>query len=261
MAPADPGGGATGDRRGPVGAALRALGALPESIHPAAAALLLLGLVSLAGLERCEKVLGPILLSLFAAALLLGGVALLEWRYGYGGRRYASTAGLVLLPFAGAGFLLAGRLLGRLGGPLGRPVVAFGLLAAATAVPLAVGAVLERDEGGAEAREVGLRIRDLADRAAPPRIATFGEPRVAWYAGGEDVRLLREFGVRPGSPEPEARRRTDALRWYLRGRTHADFVVLREGDDRVPPGFPGEDAGPPAVSAGGLRAWRVEKVR
>jgi hypothetical protein len=257
---ADPGG-APAESSGPGGAALRAAASTADALHPVPAAFVLLGLVSLAALGRCGRQWGPVLLQALAAATFVGGVALLEWRYGYGGRRHASTAAVALLPFAGPGMLLAGRLLARLGGPLRRPVVALGLIALGTAAPLAAGALLRRDVPGLEAREVGLRIRALAVAGAMPRVATFGEPRVAWYAGGADVPLLREFGVPRGSPAEEARRRADALRWFLQGRTRADFVALRDGDRRVPPGFPGRSAGPPDAVSGALRAWRVERLR
>ena len=269
--PADPGGAAPAERHALPAAALQAAGAIPEAIHPFPAALALLGLATLVGRRRCGRFLGPPLLVLAAALLFLGAVVMTEWRYGYGGRRHASMAGTALLPFAGAGLLLAGTLLARIGGPLRRPVAALGLLLFAGGGSLLAGAFLQRDAAGGEAREMGLRLRALAvpgpaGPTAPagparPRIATFGEPRVAWYAGGEDVGLLHEFGVVPGTPPADAALRGGSLRWFLEGRAGVDFLVLREGDDRVPPGVPGPGSGPPVASAGSLRAWRVADLR
>ncbi len=259
--PADPGGAAPAGRPGLPAAALRAAGAIPEALHPVPAVLALLGIATLLGRRGCGKALGPPLLLLCAAGLFLAGVALLEWRYGYGGRRHAAMAGVALLPFAGAGFLAAGGLLGRVGGPLRRPAVALGLLLFAVAVPLGILALLHRDAGGMEAREMGRDLRALAPAGARLRVATFGEPRVAWYAGGEDVPLLRTYGVRPGTKPADAARKGDSLRWFLVGPSGIDFLVLREGDERVPPGVPGPAAGPPAAKAGGLRAWRAADAK
>jgi hypothetical protein len=255
--PADPGGAAPPERHSLPAAALQAAGALPEAMHPAPAVLALLGLLSLVAMRRCGKVIGPPLFVLAAAGLFLSGVVLLEWRYGYGGRRHAAMAGTVLLPFAGAGLVLAGSLLAKAGGPFRRPVVSLGLLAFGTAGALLAGALLQRDASGAEAREMGLKILALAAPGAPPRVATFGEPRVAWYAGGRDVPMLREYGVRPGTAPADALRKGDALRWHLKSRSGIAFLVLCDGDDRVPPGVPGPAAGPPAATSGRLRAWRV----
>jgi hypothetical protein len=255
--PADPGGAAPAERHGPAAAALQAAGAIPEAIHPWPALLALLGLAGLLRKERCGKVLGPPLLLLFTAGLFLGGVALLEWRYGYGGRRHASTAGLLLLPFAGEGLLAAAALLGRAGGPLRKPAVALGLLALGGSAALAAGALLQRDRSGAAARELGIRLRGSGPAGQPLTVATFGEPRIAWYAGGVDVRLLREFGVRPGTAPADAARMADGLRWHLRGRFGAAIVAIEEGDPRVPPGFPGAGAPGPLAAAGRLRAWRT----
>jgi hypothetical protein len=109
---------------------------------------------------------------------------------------------------------------------------------------------------------VGLSLRALAAPGAPPpRIATFGDPRVAWYAGGSDVRLVREFRVRPGASPADAARVGDALRWFLGGRNGADFVVLWQGDDRIPPGVPGPGGGEPVATSGNLRAWRTAGIR
>jgi hypothetical protein len=256
-APTDPGGAAPAERHSLPAAVLQATGALPEAMHPAPAVLAFVGLLSLFAMRRCGKVIGPPLFVLAAAGLFLGGVVLLEWRYGYGGRRHAAMAGTLLLPFAGAGLVRAGGLLGRIGGPFRRPVVALGILGFGTAAALLAGALLQRDASGAEAREMGRRLRALAAPGAPPRVATFGEPRIAWYAGGVDVPMLREFGLRPGTSPADAARRGDALRWHLKKPNGIAFLVLREGDDRVPPGVPGPAEGPPAATAGRLRAWRV----
>ncbi len=260
--PADPGGAVPAERHGLPAAALQALGALAEALHPAVVVFVLLGLGGLAGAKRCGKVLGPPLFVAAAAALFLGGVVLLEWRYGYGGRRHASMAALLLLPFAGRGFMDGAALLGRLGGPLRRPVAALGLLAAAVGGGLLAGALLQRDASGRDARNLGLQLRELSrETPGPVRVATFGEPRAAWYAGAGDVRLLRRFGVPPGAPPAAAAERAAALREFLRGPDAPTFLVLGQEDGRVPPGFPGEGAGPPAAEAGALRAWRVEAVR
>jgi 4-amino-4-deoxy-L-arabinose transferase-like glycosyltransferase len=259
--PADPGGAAPQERRGLPAAALRAAGAIPEALHAVPAVLALLGIATLVGRRGCGRALGPPVLLLCAAGFFLGGVALLEWRYGYGGRRHAAMAGVALVPFAGAGFLAAGNLLGRIGGPLRRPAVALGLLLVAVAVPLAALSLLHRDAGGMEAREMGRALRALAPAGAPVRVATFGEPRVAWYAAGEDVPLLREYGVRPGTAPADAARKGDALRWLLKRRSEIDFLVLRDDDQRVPPGVPGPAAGAPAAKAGGLRAWKASDAK
>lgn len=260
--PEDPGGAAPAERHSPGGAALQALGALPEALHPAVAALALLGVLSLFSAKPCGKVLGPPLFGLLAAGLFLGGVVLLEWRYGYGGRRHASMAGVLLLPFAGRGLLLAGEAARRAGGPLRRPLVALGAVSLLAAGGLLAGALLQRDRSGAEARALGLRLREIHGGGDPgPAVATFGEPRVAWYAGGGDVRLLRRFGRRPGAPPSEPAERAAALRWFLQGAEAPDYVVLRRDDDRVPPGIPGEAAGPPVAEEGALRAFRAAAIR
>lgn len=260
--PATQGGAAPAARPTLPRAVMEAVGALPEAMHPALAVLALLGVGSLFGRRRCGKVLGPPLFTLAAALLFLGGVVLLEWRYGYGGRRHASMAGVVLVPFAGAGLLLAGNLLAKVGGPLRRPVAALGLALALVVLPMLAGSLLQRDVGGAEAREVGRAIGALrAAGTPPPRIATYGDPRVAWYADGVDVRLVKEYRVRAGSPPGDAARVGDALRWFLGGRNGADFVVLWKGDDRIPPGVPGPGAGEPVAVSGNLRAWRTAGIR
>jgi hypothetical protein len=258
--PADPGGAAPAERHGPLAAALQAAGALPEALHPAVALLAVLGLGAAAGRKACGRLLAPALLQGAAALLLLGGVVLLEWRYGYGGRRHASGAAAMLLPFAGAGLLAAGRIVQRLR-PAARPVLVHGLLLLLAAGPLLAGALLQRDPSGVAARELGRRIRALADPGARPRVATFGEPRVAWYAGGEDVRLLGEFGIRPGAAPADAARRADALRWRLQGAERPDWIVLEEGDARVPAGLAGPATPPPDATAGRLRAWRTAAFR
>jgi hypothetical protein len=257
--PADPGGAAPSERHGLPGAALQALGALPEAMHPVVAALALLGLAGLAGAKRCGKVIGPPLFVLFAAGLFLGGVVLLEWRYGYGGRRHASMAGLLLVPFAGRGLLMVGEALRRLGGPLRRPVPALGLLTLLVSTGLMAGAFLQRDRSGAEARKMGLLLRDLPVAGKRvPRVATFGEPRIAWYAGGEDVRLLGRFGIRPGADDSEVRRRTSELEEFLDGSEGPDFLVLRAGDGRVPGEFRRSVEEQPHVARSGrLHAYRL----
>jgi len=261
--PAEPGGAAPAERHGFFGAAVQAAGALPEAIHPVVAALAALGLAAAAaGFRPCGRAMGPLALVLGAAGLFLGGVVLLEWRYGYGGRRHAAMAAVLLVPFAGAGILAAGRLLGRVGGSLARPVVALGIVAFGAAIPLLVGAVFQRDEAGGEARKVGLRLRSLHGPGAPPlRVATFGEPRVAWYAGGTDARLLRDYGVPPGAPPGEGARKRAALLWMLRHEGAPEFLILRKGDGRVPPGLPDPRWDPPAAEAGSLRAWRTAGIR
>jgi len=258
---ADPGGAAPAERHGPGAAALQAAGAIPEAIHPALALLAVLGLAAAAARKACGRLRGPAALQFAAALLLLGGVFVLEWRYGYGGRRHAAAAGTMLIPFAGAGLLLVGRAAGRIGGPLRSPVAAHGLVLLLAAGPLLAGALLQRDASGADARAVGRRIGALAPAGARPRVATFGEPRVALYARGEDVRLLREFGVRPGASPADGERRADALRWRLQGADGPDWIVVEDGDPRVPPGFPGPGAPPPAAASGRLRAWRAADLR
>src|SRR5688572_25923801 len=167
-----------------------------------------------------------------------------------------------LVPFAGAGLLLAGNLLSKAGGPFRRPVAALGTVLALAVLPLLAGSLLQRDVGGAEARDVGRALGALrVPGSPPPRIATYGDPRVAWYAGGVDVRLVREFRVRPGFTAADAARTGDALRWFLGGRNGADFVVLWRGDDRIPPGVPGPGAGEPVAVSGNLRAWRTAGIR
>ena len=259
--PADPGGAAPAERNGAGGAAMKALRALPDAMHPAVALLSVLGLAAAAGRKACGRLRGPAAIQAAAAALLLSGVFLLEWRYGYGGRRHAAAAGLMLIPFAGAGLLLVGKAAQRIGGPFKSPVAAHGLTLLLAGGALLAMALLQRDGSGAEARDLGLRIGALSPAGTRPRIATFGEPRVAHYARGEDVRLLREFGVRPGTAPADAARRTDALRWRLQGADRPEWVVVEDGDARVPPGFPGPGAPPPAAEAGRLRAWRVADLR
>lgn len=262
LPPADAGGAAPAERHSFPAAALQAAGALPEALHPIVAVLAALGLAAAAaGFRPCGKVAGPPALVILAAGFLLGGVVLLEWRYGYGGRRHASMAALLLVPFAGTGVLAAGHLLGRAGGVLSRPVVALGIVALGSSAWLLGEAMLQRDRAGAEAREVGRRIRSVTSPGSRPRVATFGEPRVAWYAGGEDVRLLRDFGVPPGAPPGEGARKASALLWMIRHEGAPEVLVLRTGDDRVPPGLPGPGWDPPVAESGPLRAWRVAGIR
>lgn len=252
---APPGGAATGLAGGPLPALGRALGAVVEALHPAVAVLAGLGLLVTARLPKCGKTLGPVVLLLAAAAAFTAGLAVLEWRYGYGGKRHAAAAAVVLLPFAGIGFHGAARGLQRTGGAMSRPAVALGVMTFGLAGPLLVQSLLQRNNGGADARELGLRLR--REDGPPPRIATLGEPRIAWYAGGVDIRLLREFGVPAGADDTETRRRGDALTGFLGGEAAPDWVVLREGDRRVPGGA--VPARPPDLQVNDLRAWRIPR--
>src|SRR5688572_32449792 len=52
-----------------------------------------------------------------------------------------------LVPFAGAGLLLAGNLLSKAGGPFRRPVAALGTVLALAVLPLLAGSLLQRDVG------------------------------------------------------------------------------------------------------------------
>ncbi len=259
-AAADLGGAATGQVRGLAGSALQALGALPEALHPALVPMVLLGFVALVRMPRCGRTLGAVAVPLLQGLLFYAGLVLLEWRYGYGGRRHAAAAAAMLLPFAGAGFLAAGALLRRAEGPFARPTVALGTLLAVATTLLAGASLLRRDFAGRDARELGLALRAAAG-AGPLRVATFGEPRVAWYAGGTDVRLRKEFGVPPGAGEGDAVERARRLREWLASPDAPDFVVFRDGDDRTPPGFPPEGTEEPAARAGRLTAWRPGALR
>jgi hypothetical protein len=247
------GGAATGVDPG-VGASLfRAAGAVVEGMHPGVAIFVLVGLIALVRLPRCGKTWGPVALLGAAALAFTGGLALLEWRYGYGGRRHAAAAATVLLPFAGVGFVATGRLLERAGGPFRRPSIALGTLLAVVVLPLLAGSLLQRDASGAEARSMGLLLR-ASDGQHTPTIATFGEPRIAWYARGTDVRLLRIYGVAPGLAEVEAKGRANSFIALLQGTDSPEWIVLRDGDPRVPPGVVPETA--PAHRVGRLAAWQ-----
>ena len=98
------------------------------------------------------------------------------------------------------------------------------------------------------------------DDVRPPAVATFREPRVAWYAGMEDIRLLHAYGLRPRESEEGAAARAEALlaaAAEMGSRWEPVYVVLREGEVFLPPGIPPAGAGKPVAEEGRLRAWRT----
>ncbi|MHC4821670.1 MAG: ArnT family glycosyltransferase, partial [Planctomycetota bacterium] len=207
-APANPGGAAPAEKHSLLMAAAQATGALPEAIHPALIVLVLMGVISVFRTAHCKREAGRLILLGLAVAAFWCGVVMLEWRYGYGGRRQ------------------------------------------------------QRDESGNDARDLGTRLAEIGTVKVPGTpsgarpVATFGEPRVAWYAGGEDLRLMRRFGIRPGASRDEVEKRADRFRSFLADHP-GHYVVLKKDDPRVPPGFPGPNAGVPAATSGRLSAWRA----
>ncbi|MHC4924830.1 MAG: ArnT family glycosyltransferase [Planctomycetota bacterium] len=259
-APANPGGAAPAEKHSLLMAAAQATGALPEAIHPALIVLVLMGVISVFRTAHCKREAGRLILLGLAVAAFWCGVVMLEWRYGYGGRRHASTAGLLLIPLAGSGLLLLATMGRRWVKALERPVAATGAVTLLIALPLLAGSLLQRDESGNDARDLGTRLAEIGTVKVPGTpsgarpVATFGEPRVAWYAGGEDLRLMRRFGIRPGASRDEVEKRADRFRSFLADHP-GHYVVLKKDDPRVPPGFPGPNAGVPAATSGRLSAW------
>lgn len=136
------------------------------------------------------------------AAVVVALVIRLQLGWGYGGARHILPAALLLLPFAGEGFLFLGAFLTR---TIARRRLAV-VLAAFLAVPYAVKCVLRPEgEEQADARALGERLAAAA-RDADARevvVATFREPLVAYYAdrtlrgaggGAHEVRLWGRFG-------------------------------------------------------------------
>jgi hypothetical protein len=139
---------------------------------------------------------------LLTAAVVIALVIRLQLGWGYGGARHLLPAAVLLLPFAGEGFLFLGAFLSR---TIARRRLAV-VLAAFLAVPYAVKCVLRPEgEEQSDARALGERLAAQARDAHATNVvvATFREPLVAYYArrslrdvGGEarDVRLWGRFG-------------------------------------------------------------------
>jgi hypothetical protein len=228
----------------PVGAAVTA-----ETAQDAASALegaltaplLLLVLVGLflPGRWRSDRSRRARVFLLLTAAVLLGLVIRLQLGWGYGGARHLLPAALLLLPFAGEGFLFLGAFLSR---TIARRRLAV-VLAAFLAVPYAVKCVLRPEgEEQADARALGERLaRETKGAGAKDVVvASFREPLVAYYArralrdeGGDarDVRLWGRFGsllANADAPQDRARLaealRADGVKWLVLDlfRTAAD---------------------------------------
>lgn len=133
---------------------------------------------------------------LLGAAFLCAVIVRLASGWGYAGGRHALSAGLLLLPFAGEGLFV---LVGFLSRAVRRRRAAL-FLTMLIAIPLAVVGILRPDgESGERERILGELIAREAIASGPGstpdgevRIATFGEPLVAYYAD----RVLREHGRR-----------------------------------------------------------------
>lgn len=203
--------------------------ALGQTLAWVGLALALLG--ALAGhrwrLQRSRRVRW---LLLGGALLFLGLVLRLQVGWGYGGARHALSAALLLLPFAGEGVVVLGAFIRRV---TSRRRFAF-VLTWLIVLPLAVRAVLRPPgESGAEAGDLGRRLAETAASDETLVVASFGEPRVAHYAGralGEpdrarDLRLVGRFGrsvlERGGSWEGSRLELATALR-----DEGADYLVL-----------------------------------
>jgi hypothetical protein len=129
----------------------------------------------------------PRVLLLGTAAVLVAAVVRLHTGWGYGGGRHLLAAGVLLLPFAGEGVLFLGAFLSRVVRQRRLAFVAVSLVA----IPLGVRALLRpAGESGVAERRLGEELARRAGDGAEIGVATFAQPRVAWYAD----RLLSATG-------------------------------------------------------------------
>jgi hypothetical protein len=147
------------------------------------------------------------------SAVFIGLVARLQFGWGYGGARHVLPGALLLLPFAGEGFLVVGGFISRAVARRRMAVV----LASFLAIPLAVKSVLRPEgEDQVDARRLGERLAEVskADVAGPLVVATFREPLIAYYAdrarsadgGARDVPLWGAFHALLERSDAEGRR-------------------------------------------------------
>ena len=133
------------------------------------------------GRWRRRRAVGPRLLFLGVAATFVALVARLQAGWGYGGARHVLPGAILLLPFAGEGFVTVGGFISRVVARRRLAVV----LASFTAIPLAVKAVMRPEgESQIDARRLGERLAEIAKAEGSTRlvVATFREPLVAYYA-------------------------------------------------------------------------------
>jgi hypothetical protein len=168
-----------------------------------------------------------LLLTVFAAFVAF--VARLQTGWGYGGARHILPGALLLLPFAGEGFLVVGAFISR---PVARRRMAV-VLASFLAIPLAIKSVL-RPEGSeqVDARRLGERLAEIstANAGGTLVVATFHEPLVAYYAdrarradgGARDVPLWGAFSALLERSDAEGRRaeltaalRREGAQWFV----------------------------------------------
>jgi hypothetical protein len=182
------------------------------------------------GRWRRRRAVGPRLLYLGVAATFVALVARLQAGWGYGGARHVLPGAILLLPFAGEGFVTVGGFISRVVARRRLAVV----LASFTAIPLAVKAVMRPEgESQIDARRLGERLAEIAKAEGSTRlvVATFREPLVAYYAdrarradGGaaRDVPLwgayrllLERSDAEGGRAELAATLRREGAQWFV----------------------------------------------
>ncbi len=173
------------------------------------------------------------------AAVLSALVVRLHMGWGYGGGRHMLTVALLLVGFAGEGIYLLGAFVPRITTRRRLTIV----IALLIALPTGVRSVLRPPgEGGMDARELGRRLAALhAEHEGSADVATFGEPRVAYYlregapeTGARDIRLVGRHAavLKRGGELPDARA---ALVETLRsdGATYLVLDAFDRGDGTV----------------------------
>jgi hypothetical protein len=198
--------------------------------------LLLLAVAGLHPIFR-HRPRGPALLLLALLALDLFLRFRLLHLHGYLAKRHLVLATCMLLPFSAAGLAFLARR---------RTAHAAGLLGAT----LLVLSILPRDREKLPLKEAGRWIR--AQGGTAPVVATFGSPRIAYYAGGKNLEVL------PSLPDPGAG--VSVIREILiRAQGEADWLAI------VTRRWPWPDTAAPFVlergpdyrSRGALTGWRV----
>ncbi len=140
--------------------------------------LALAGLLTPRGWRRRHSRLGRAFTA-GTALVLVALVVRLQFGWGYGGGRHLITAGVLLLPYAGAGLFVLARMFPRV-----RSRRRFALFVALIiAIPLAARAVLRSPgQGGLSVERLGAEVARASQGDRELVVASVAEPRVAYYA-------------------------------------------------------------------------------
>jgi hypothetical protein len=257
------------------GAVSDALSALDGALTAPVIALVLVGWV-LPRRWRHRHSFLPRVLLLAGAVVCILLVVRLNAGWGYGGAKHMLPGALLLLPFAGEGFVFLGFFIRRM---IARRRLAV-VLASFLAIPLAVRSLLRPvGEDQAAARRLGEALAAEARKAPEPRlvVGSFAEPLVAYYAdrslrasGGSarDVPLWGRFRRLLASDDDALRAdlgsalRTEGAQWVVVDLWRRDADAAEAPGMRLARGL-GKDGvvGAPVVSAGSqLTAFPVQSA-